>query len=301
MFSFFYVLPAVPGGVEREKDGFIRVGTAASVARETGWIPATDTVFWPHAQVVGFRQSADRERMLFFARKNQAAAWLKTPNSIAKQAISREPDESVHFGFFPLLDISSVDHEGYPTDIYRVAYVGSSTRPASGTSESRGTPDVTPESSGSSITAEQLSAEFKLQVAFVVDSTASMSQWLDAMKVVVRRVVDKLKDKPQLQGRLEFALVTYRDQLDPAEPQAIEAMEYVTRIDSNFTSDLTAFGHVLTNTSVAKVTSEDFHEDVLAGLVAGIKDLNWARAGYKHIILLGDAPAHNWQPMGTRT
>jgi len=292
-FSFFYVLPADAGGDVREKNGFVRVATAASVSREAGWLPAKDVVFWAHAQVVGFRQASDRQRMLFFAKEEHSANWLKQPDTAGKLAISREPDESASFGFFPLLDISSVEHEGYPTDIYKVAYVGGTAR-SNGESKdwdpSRQSAENGPQLE-SAITAEQLSAEFKLQIVFVVDSTASMGPWIDAMKIVVQRVIEALDGRPQLKGRLEFALVAYRDQVDPNDTDAVREIEYVTRVVSDFTTDLALIGDGLVNTSAATVSSEDFPEDILAGLNVSLHDLSWNRTASKHIILLGDAPA----------
>lgn len=292
-FSFFYVLPAEDGGDAREKNGFVRVATAASVARETGWLPVKDVVFWAHAQVVGFRQAADRQRMLFFAKKQESANWLKQPDAAGKLAISREPDESASFSFFPLLDISSVDHEGYPTDIYKVAYVGGAAASQSKAKDwdPAKRPSQNFEHRETAITAERLSAEFKLQIVFVIDSTASMGPWIDAMKEVVQRVVAALNERPGTKDRVEFALVAYRDQVDPADTNAVQAIEYVTKIGSNFTSNLSDVSTALSNTSAASVSSEDVPEDILAGLVVALQDLNWDRAASKHIILLGDAPA----------
>lgn len=290
VFSFFYVLPAEPGGDLREKNGFVRVGIAASGAREAGWLPAKDIVYWSHAQVAGFRKSNDRQRMLFFESKPEAAKWLECPACVEQKAISREPNESGDLKFFPLLDISSVKHQGYPTEIYKVAYLGGplSQKAQSVTTGQAGGLETRTKTAP---TSEQLSAEFKLQIAFCCDSTNSMSEWFESMKVVIERIARELEKRPQLKGRLEFALVTYRDQVDPTDVQAVEEMEYVANVVTDFTTELGHFGKILSTTTVSQVSSEDFPEDVLAGLVASIQDLNWSRTGFKHIILLGDAPA----------
>jgi len=289
VFQFFYQLPTETNGKDKVKNGFIRVATAAQSPRAAGWIPADACVEWPHAQVAGFTPQGGRDRVLFFASQADAVSWLNGVKGSDQRAISQEPSSQVS-SLFPLLDIQSIQHDGQDVPVYKVAYLNGTATPnqvvsVSGQSATRSSSEKGP------VTRQELQDAFVLQVAFVIDTTASMQPWIDGMKTVIGRVATELSNNPALKGRVEFALVAYRDQLDPATPAAtVQQMEFVTKVYCDLTADHVDFQGKLQTVREAQVSSEDFPEDGLAALKVGVQELQWKKPALKVIVLIGDAP-----------
>ena len=77
---------------------------------------------------------------------------------------------------------------------------------------------------------EELKSAFVLQVVFVVDTTRSLQPWIESMKLVISRISESLENDPALKGRVELAVICYRDELDPASSEETrKQMEYVTK------------------------------------------------------------------------
>lgn len=287
-FEFFYVLPAEANSSEKLRGGFYRVAHSAKARRQAGWLDSKKVVEWPHAQCAGFTPlQGDRQRVLFFQTKEDTINWFKSGSKdLEAKAISREPTQKT-ISLFPLLGIDQFEADGEKVDFYKVAYLsGRGTSGVSNAMVATGPKLVTKPG-----TREDLKRDLTLQIAFVVDATASMTPWIDAMKQVIARLVEDTSRQAALKGRVQFALVLYRDQLDPEHPERQQAIEFVVRKVSDFSDDFSGFQRELLGVSAALVSSEDFPEDMLAGLQMGIKDLSWKPAAYKHIVLIGDAPA----------
>lgn len=296
-FSFLFVLPAKDGAQEKTVDGFYRVARTSPAKAAAGWVREQDFVEWPHAQVVGFASSASRERVLFFGTREDAIAYCRGDSNAESKAISREPAARQQ-ALFPLLNVeSTTDTSGETVEIYQLAYLsGSSANSATqpSTVQVRATTEKPKAMSrGEKIpqNLEELRKSFVLQIAFVVDTTASMQQWIDGMKRVIAEVVNQVQRIPGLKGRVEFAIIGFRDQL--ANPEDQKQIEYVTRILSELTSDHAAFQVRLAAVTVSAIGSEDHPEDGLAGIVSAIHDLNWSKSGFKHIIFISDAPVQD--------
>ncbi|MCA9073700.1 MAG: hypothetical protein KDA93_01615 [Planctomycetaceae bacterium] len=289
VFSFFYVLPTQVNGAEKLQDGFYRVAYAAETPRQAGWLKAEDVVEWDHAQVAGFTSYGGRDRVLFFASEQDAIDWYLGKPEAEQKAISREPAQKQQ-ALFPLLAISEFQHDGDEIPVYQLAYLSGDSLPS--TPELRATSNnvTAAPTAHAKMTREQLQRDFKLQVTFVMDSTASMTPWIEAMKEVIATLSTKLAGVPSLAGRIEFAVVTYRDQLAPGSPDQ-DSMEYVSRRICDLTSDHALFQQQLATVNVAPVDSEDFAEDILAGLKTALDEVTWTPAAHKAIVLIGDAPA----------
>ena len=96
-----------------------------------------------------------------------------------------------------------------------------------------------------------------------------------------------------LKGRVHFALVGYRDQLENPEDQ--KQLEYVSRLycDLPTGKDHQEFLRRLYQVKEASIGSQDSPEDALAGLKLAIDQAGWSqKASYKHILLIGDASVH---------
>lgn len=283
-FDPFYVLPTSQTGREKTQSGFYRVATAKSVSRAAGWIPADKVVEWEHVETTGFSYYGQREPVLFFATQEDAVAYYRGDPGAAEKAISREPARKVG-SLFPLLGTEIVElPSGKKVEVYKLAYIAkrsaASTRsPSPGTNESPGAAPRTP---------RELQRDFVIQIVFVVDATASMQPWMNAMKEVMDDAVTQLAANPALKGRIEFGLVLYRDAV--ADPQKQKELEFITKVVSNLTPDFASFQQDLATIREAVVDSDDWPEYGLAGLYDAIKMKGWKKGGSKHIIWFSDAP-----------
>lgn len=121
--------------------------------------------------------------------------------------------------------------------------------------------------------------EMGVDVAFVVDCTSSMGEWIDKVKTKVGEIHDHIANDQPL-ARQRFAFVGYRDFNDGDE-------RFITH---NFTSSLDTLQRFLGTVEAKASGKTDTPEDVLGGLKSMLR-LNW-QADVRIAILLGDAPCH---------
>jgi Mg-chelatase subunit ChlD len=122
-----------------------------------------------------------------------------------------------------------------------------------------------------------LAAERAIDVAFVLDTTGSMSEEIAAVKETIHRVTSSLEG---INVRVRIGMVEYKDRGD----------EYVTRIHP-MTTDIRRFAGEVSE--VRASGGGDMPESVNAGLHAAVADLEWQRdAVAKLAFLIGDAPPH---------
>lgn len=122
-----------------------------------------------------------------------------------------------------------------------------------------------------------LPARRTIDLAFVLDTTGSMGEEIEAVKGTIRAVAERLAND---QTDVRVGLVEYKDRTDPQ----------VTRVFP-FSSNLTGF-----SASVAQLRAEgggDTPEDMQAGLTAAIDQLDWRTdAVARLIVVIADAPPH---------
>jgi len=126
-------------------------------------------------------------------------------------------------------------------------------------------------------TDRELPARRPIDIAFVLDTTGSMGEEIEAVKSTIRSVADQLA-KDQIDIRI--GLVEYRDRSD----------QVVTRTFP-FSSDLAAFSR-----SVSVLTAEgggDTPEDMQLGLSTALDKLQWrSDAVARMMVVIADAPPH---------
>jgi uncharacterized protein YegL len=122
-----------------------------------------------------------------------------------------------------------------------------------------------------------LPARRTIDLAFVLDTTGSMGEEIEAVKGTIRAVAEKLAND---QTDVRVGLVEYKDRTDAQ----------VTRVFP-FSSNLKGFA-----ASVAELRAEgggDTPEDMQAGLTAAIDQLDWRTdAVARLIVVIADAPPH---------
>jgi hypothetical protein len=121
-------------------------------------------------------------------------------------------------------------------------------------------------------------ARADLDVAFVLDTTGSMSGELNEARQRVRQLGEALRAaRPQEEVRL--GVVAYRDRGDA----------YVTQVSGLSTDVETTFAFLA---GLSAGGGGDGPEDVLSGLHAALTQLEWGEGAERQVFLIGDAPPH---------
>lgn len=115
----------------------------------------------------------------------------------------------------------------------------------------------------------------KVQMAFLLDATESMQNWIDVCKDEILNIIDKTDT-----AEFEVALVAYTDYEDD---------EYSAPIVVPFTKDPQTV-----KIALAKITAQggwDCAEDVAGGVYC-LGKLAWDPTAIQHVVHLADAPPH---------
>lgn len=116
-----------------------------------------------------------------------------------------------------------------------------------------------------------------IDVAFVLDTTGSMSEEISAVKATIQKVAKVLSNE---QTTVRIGLVEYKDRTDP----------FVTKVYP-FSSDLAAFSRKVD--SIVASGGGDTPEDMNAGLHAALTDLSWNKEAVARLaFVIADAPPH---------
>ncbi|MEO1527434.1 MAG: vWA domain-containing protein [Planctomycetota bacterium] len=268
-FEFFFVLPA-DDAKAKTKDGFYRVATGTSESNVVGWVSEDDVVEWPHRQVLGFASRSEREPAHFFINPQLTLKYLS--GGPADDAISREPEGVEILSLLPILDETTSKIHGEDTKVYRVAYIH--TRDPRNVLVSYRPKDT--------VGISDIQDEITLDIAFVVDTTSSMTPFIDGAKAVIRQIAASVNENQSVRGRVRLALVGYRDRGD----------EYISKVLCTFEAgtNLAAFESALGR--VVPDGGGDNPEQVFAGARTAATELNWNDVANRHMILIGDAPSH---------
>lgn len=133
--------------------------------------------------------------------------------------------------------------------------------------------------------AMNVQANAKTGIAFVIDTTSSMGPYIESLRDVVTRLNEVLSTNGVLQDTA-FALIGFRD-----NTQAAPSLEYVSQVFADFQEGKTPddFLRLANTVSAASTSSQNFNEDVYAGLLDSIKGLDWSPFAGRFVILIGDA------------
>ena len=129
------------------------------------------------------------------------------------------------------------------------------------------------------------SARTPLDLAFVIDTTGSMGSSIEGVKSAAANIAQTLEDRG---SDFRIGLVDFKDHPDQGDP-------YASQLDLQMTSNATAFSTALDGLFASG--GGDGPEAVYSGLMTAINDLNWRNVTRKAIILMGDAPAKDPEPI----
>ena len=318
-FEVFYVfeMDSVSYDNNFNATGWFKVGASHDVSE--GWMLADDVVPWRQALALAFTNPGPSERrpVVMFDSDESLDYALEdfelgttTPeefydevmtSSVPEGVVSRESNGWVDidqtFYLMPILDhmdLSSLRGDGDLRGVQLAALTAAARSDQFGACDLRASDadECLQEQSGG------FSSSLGLDAIFVIDMTASMGPYIDAVRNAVRESAQVLsEDFASSAERLRFGLVGYRDvvELSPG-------IEFVAR---DFTQELlpaAEFADLVRESNTVEggddpvvveslVGSGDIEEEVFAGLEMAI-NANWSQDAARIIILIGDAPSH---------
>ncbi|MEL6677807.1 MAG: vWA domain-containing protein, partial [Pseudomonadota bacterium] len=287
-----------------EEGNYTRVGNRIEDGA-LGYVSTEELVPWNTAIVATFnnRAAQDRGRELLFDSEDALKAVLQDEDVSSAIAFLREraaagnaPEGSGVLSIEPE-EFVDVEENLYIMPIledkaYRLPgrHRGKALRVAS--------MSATPPVEG--LTDEERAAllkDFKVEIAFVIDTTKSMQPYIQETRTAIRDFATRLEES-DITGKFSFAIVAFRDSTE-LRPE----LEYVTRkvLDFSDASGVEAFLASLDEVQATSVSSQGFSEDSLAGLHTAINDLDWDDAAAKMIFLVTDASPREENRSGEAT
>jgi hypothetical protein len=285
-FSVYYVYA-------REKvDGaeWVQVGPT-SAGEISGWVAGEHLVDWKQMLVGWFTNPANRDPALLFSDREIATEVLESEvgadlarkiranvdgGQTDARVVAVEPATYINpqknYYLLPILDHFQADDD-YATKVLKVAVVNKNATSTQSTTQAL---------------VDEL-AEFKVAIAFVIDTTLSMGPYVEQTREAIRRVCEKTQTT-QWRERFNFAMIAFRDSL-----QAKPELEYTWKRITPFRhgADCDALLRASESAEEAQVSSKGFTEDALAGVNAALTELDWSDFGGRYIVVITDASARS--------
>ena len=224
-FSIFYVYAT------RSVDGaqWLRVGPSSN-GDISGWIAAEQLVEWKQTLVAFFTKPGNRQPALLFRERDTLTQLLESELGSAQAAKLREAagegkdtgqivavepptyvDPRKNFYLLPILDHIEADDD-FATKALKVAVVNEKAHERAVTA------------SGDS--ADPM-AEFKVAIAFVIDTSKSMGPYIEQTRNAIRRICEKTQTT-EWRDRFNFALIAFRDSLEATRSWGIHGAKSPT-------------------------------------------------------------------------
>eukprot|EP00127_Corallochytrium_limacisporum_P002793 Clim_evm6s141 gene=Clim_evmTU6s141 len=146
---------------------------------------------------------------------------------------------------------------------------------------------------------DDISPSGNTDIAFLIDASNSMKQYIDGVKSAVRQVIDNFRrDQKALypNSKLRIALVAYRDVINVTKKMA-NLIEVLALGDASQESHVKAIEDWLEG--LETVGNDDYPEAVASGLKA-VNELEWDVLAVKLCFWLGDAPPHGIPEYGKK-
>lgn len=127
-----------------------------------------------------------------------------------------------------------------------------------------------------------------LDLAFVIDTTGSMSDDIDVVKADMLSYLQQLNTTGV---NYRIAIVDYRD----FASRTGYSYDYPYKVQLDFTADEAVITEKINELSLGN--GGDYEETVYSALINGLSELSWRSEAGKAVILMGDAPALDPEPI----
>ena len=125
-----------------------------------------------------------------------------------------------------------------------------------------------------------------VDVAFVIDSTGSMKNNVDAVRSQVKTIVNETKKQTP---SYRFSLVDYKDHPN------FHSDSYLARTDVDFTSDMSKIENGLGDLSYEGGNLFNTNASVYSGVMQAV-NMKWRNGVKKIVVVIGDAPPRDPEP-----
>lgn len=132
-----------------------------------------------------------------------------------------------------------------------------------------------------------------LDLAFVIDTTGSMSDDINRVKQDMTQYLSALKENGLVNYRV--AIVDYRD----FSSRTGSSRDYPYKIQLDFTNDYESILSTINGLTLGN--GGDTEETICSALIDGLSELSWRSKAGKAAILMGDAPALDPEPITNYT
>jgi len=282
---------------------WLAIGETAS--GPTGWISHEQTEDWRSMLVMEYAARTDaRKPVLFFRSDDDLRAVIEdragdtsaldlyadlaAGGNAAGRIVTVEPHRGTASDALYLLPVLDFSYEifayGGAEDVTLLQLVGLTGDTAT---RAQTRAEETPQPAQAPPASDRL-RDFRIGVAFVINTTISMGPYIEATKDFVLNVYGRL-DALGIAQRFRIGIVGFRDNVTLA-PGA----SYVTRIYRDLREpDLAAIARQIQTIEAARVPTRDWREDSFAGLRSAAYDLDWGEVDAKIIVLVTDASARD--------
>lgn len=293
-FSVLYVYAEA----EAESTPLLAVGWGTRGAE--GWVQASQTEDWRTMLVMSYAPNTGRDRTVFFKSKDDVfdIIDLEENSADAIQTIHDQIEDGTHdpekiVAIEPALTVDSVERpylmpvldfvqtstetHGDVTILQLAALNRDSTDSARVGQQPLGQDRMSVEADG---------RDFRVGVAFVIDTTRSMGPYIDRTKGFVRDISQGLSDRG-LQDQFDFALVGFRDNTDAAA----QDIGYLRTIYRDFGRPVESPTLLSTVEEMrpAQASTVNWKEDAFAGIDLAIGGLSWSEVDTRLVFLITDA------------
>ena len=240
-----------------------------------GWMPAEQGVEWRQTLTVGFKDPTKQPRVPLFSNRD-ALKQLAEQNDVARfdelrqsaisgdvsagsPVIAVQPEGFIdirrNFYLVPILSHEDVLVGNYQARLLEVA----------------------------SVPLEYEGDPYRAGIVFVIDTTISMQPYIEQTREIMRDVYEQL-EAAGLSDRVAYGLVGFR-----SNTTAVPALEYVSRVFADLTTDGKTFLDQVARVRAATVSSQDFKEDAYAGVLTALDEIDWSDYFARYVILITDA------------
>ena len=296
-FTAYYVY------ARRAQDGaqWLKVGTDRH-GRQSGWLPAKDTLEWTQGLTVAFREAQGRDRALLFRDASSVRDLAQNRDLEKYGALYRSAEAGETRDDSPVVAIQPPGKLDIRENFYLVPilrhedlYLGSerarllqvssvpldSDKPVAAAQPGAAVaaqPGPAPED-------EAADSGYRAGLVFAIDATQSMGPYIDRTREAVMKIYDALGDAGLL-GNVNFGLVAFRD-----SPAAVPELEYLARtyVDLEQGRNPGNFLGRVNDLAAARISSQDFIEDSYAGVKQALDDMDWSSHAARYLVLITDA------------
>lgn len=127
-----------------------------------------------------------------------------------------------------------------------------------------------------------------VDLVFVIDTTGSMSEDIYEVKTNMKNYLDDLSSAGM---DYRIAIVDYRD----FPERTYSSYDYAYNVALDFSGDYNTINDAIDNVDLGN--GGDWEETLYSALIDGLDELTWRKNSGKAAIIMGDAPAHDPEPI----